>query len=227
MNKLKYIWIVAAMIVALSACTISYKLNGGTNSASNPSKALPSQSTELAAPTRKGCSFQGWYTTKGFEDGSLVTAVQGKAGQTITVYAKWKVKTYKISYTLSKGTMPANPPASYQVTSSSFDLPLPTRAGYGFTGWYTSSSCTGTPLFSIAKGSTGTKKLYGAWVKGAYNAKVTASSLNVRKSASTSAAIVGALANGQTVCITKTNSAKTWGYVNNSGWVKLSYTKKL
>ena len=28
MNKLKYIWIVAAMIVALSACTISYKLNG-------------------------------------------------------------------------------------------------------------------------------------------------------------------------------------------------------
>ena len=26
MNKLKYIWIVAAMIVALSACTISYKL---------------------------------------------------------------------------------------------------------------------------------------------------------------------------------------------------------
>ena len=207
--------------------TISYKLNGGTNSASNPSKALPAQSTELAAPTRKGCSFQGWYTTKGFEDGSLVTAVQGKAGQTITVYAKWKVKTYKISYALSKGTMPANPPASYQVTSSTFDLPLPTRKGYGFAGWYTKSDLSGTPLFSIAKGSTGAKKLYGAWVKGAYNAKVTASSLYVRKSASTSAAVVGGLAYGQTVCITKTNAAKTWGYVNNTGWVKLSYTQKL
>ena len=31
MNKLKYIWIVAAMIVALSACTISYKLNGAAS----------------------------------------------------------------------------------------------------------------------------------------------------------------------------------------------------
>ena len=207
--------------------TISYKLNGGTNSASNPSKALPAQSTELAAPTRKGCSFQGWYTTKGFEDGSLVTAVQGKAGQTITVYAKWKVKTYKISYALSKGTMPANPPASYQVTSSTFDLPLPTRKGYGFAGWYTKSDLSGTPLFSIAKGSTGAKKLYGAWVKGAYNAKVTASSLYVRKSASTSAAVAGGLSYGQTVCINKTNAAKTWGYVNNTGWVKLSYIQKL
>ena len=49
----------------------------------------------------------------------------------------------------------------------------------------------------------------------------------MRKSASTSAAVVGGLAYGQTVCIVKTNAAKTWGYVNNTGWVKLSYTKKL
>lgn len=207
--------------------TISYTLNGGTNSAENPSKVLPAQSTELAAPTRKGCTFLGWYTTKDFQDGSLVTSVQGEAGETIAVYAKWKVKSYTITYTLAKGTMPANPKSSYKVTTATFDLPLPTRKGYGFAGWYTSSACTGTPLFSIAKGSTGAKKLYGAWVKGAYNAKVTASSLNVRKSASTSVAVVGALASGQTVCIAKTNSAKTWGYVNELGWVKLSYTKKL
>ncbi|MGN0073562.1 MAG: InlB B-repeat-containing protein [Coriobacteriales bacterium] len=207
--------------------TISYKLNGGTNNAANPSKVLPSQSTELAAPTRKGCTFLGWYTTKGFVEDSLVTAVQGAAGQKITVYAKWKVKSYKLTYVLEKGNMPSGAPSKYQVTSETFDLPLPTRKGYGFAGWYTSSACTGTPLFAIEKGSTGTKKLYGAWVKGAYNAKVTASSLNVRKSASTSAAVVGALKSGQTVCITKLNSAKTWGYVNGSGWVKLSYTKKL
>lgn len=207
---------------------ITYKLNGGTNNAGNPASVPVTQSVELVAPKRSGCTFQGWYTTAAFKEGTEVDGpIRGDAGATIKVYAKWKVKTYKISYVLAKGTVPGDAPSSYQVTSSTFDLPLPTRKGYGFAGWYTSSALTGTPLFAITSGSTGKKTLYGAWVKGAYNAKVTASVLNIRKSASTSAAVVGSLSKGQTVCITKLNSAGTWGYVNKQGWVKLSYTKKL
>lgn len=207
---------------------IAYYLDGGTNNPANLAKVPVSQSLELAAPTRAGCTFLGWYGSKGFAEDSLITEpLQGEAGQKIKLYAKWKVKTYKLSYVLDKGTMPSSAPSSYKVTSQTFDLPLPTRKGYGFAGWYTKADLSGTPLFSIPQGSTGTKKLYGAWVKGAYNAKVTASSLNVRAKASTSSAATGAVAHGQILCITKTNAAKTWGYVNKQGWVKLSYTQKL
>lgn len=207
---------------------IAYYLDGGTNNPANLAKVPVSQSLELAAPTRAGCTFLGWYGSKGFAEDSLITEpLQGEAGQKIKVYAKWKVKTYKLSYVLDKGTMPSSAPSSYKVTSQTFDLPLPTLKGYGFAGWYTKADLSGTPLFSILQGSTGTKKLYGAWVKGAYNAKVTASSLNVRAKASTSSAATGAVAHGQILCITKTNAAKTWGYVNKQGWVKLSYTQKL
>ena len=56
-----------------------------------------------------------------------------------------------------------------------------------------------------------------------YKVKVTASSLRVRKSPSTSAAQVDSYKNGETVTIKAVKNG--WGQTNK-GWIKLSYTKK-
>ena len=56
-----------------------------------------------------------------------------------------------------------------------------------------------------------------------YKVKVTASALNIRKTASTSGARVGSYKKGTTVTIKAVKNG--WGKTSK-GWIKLSYTKK-
>lgn len=72
---------------------------------------------------------------------------------------------YYITYELNNGTNAATNPASYTAD----DLPLvfstPSRTGYTFDGWYTTSGFTeGTKITSIPAGSTGAYLLYAKWV---------------------------------------------------------------
>ena len=62
----------------------------------------------------------------------------------------------------------------------------------------------------------------------------TTASLNIRQTASTSSAIVGSVANGQKVTVTKmdTNGVsvsgnKTWYYVDGKGWLSATYLKEV
>ncbi len=59
-----------------------------------------------------------------------------------------------------------------------------------------------------------------------YFAKVTAGSLNIRKSASTGSAIIGLLNKGDSVKITKESGG--WGFTpDKNGWISLKYTSKV
>lgn len=215
---------------AKSTYSVSYHLNSGKNSSSNKTSYTSfDKAVKLAKPTRTGYTFKGWYTSSTFKSGTKVTSITPQEGKSIALYAKWAAKSYTITYTLDKGTMPSDPAASYKTDTATFNLPLPTRKGYAFVGWYTSKDLAGTPTMLVEKGTHGNKKLYGKWVKGGYNAKVTASSLNVRKSAGTSSARVGGLSKNEIVAISKTKSVSgaKWGYAEDHGWVMLSYTSKL
>lgn len=81
---------------AIATCTINvgykivYKLNGGTNNKANPSVYTKTANVKLAAPTRAGYTFEGWYTTKNFKSASKITTISKKSTGTKTVYAKWK-----------------------------------------------------------------------------------------------------------------------------------------
>ena len=70
---------------------------------------------------------------------------------------------YTITYNLNGGTNPANAPTSYSNISNTITLPTPTRNGYTFNGWYTSSSYSGSSVASIPAGSTGNKIYYAKW----------------------------------------------------------------
>ena len=71
--------------------TITYKLNGGKNNKKNPKiYTITSKMIKLAAPTRKGYVFKGWYRDK--KCTKKVTSIKKGSTGKMTLYAKWKKK---------------------------------------------------------------------------------------------------------------------------------------
>ncbi|MCI7094522.1 MAG: leucine-rich repeat protein, partial [Clostridiales bacterium] len=71
---------------------IEYVLNGGVNSAKNPTKyTIESDDITLESPTieRFGSTFAGWYTTNTFTDESKITVIKKGSYGNKTLYAKW------------------------------------------------------------------------------------------------------------------------------------------
>ena len=120
--------------------------------------------------TKKGYDFIGWNTKKDgsgtpYESGQSISNLSSKNGKTVTLYAQWRfrVTTYNIGYVLNGGINPAEAPTSYDGTSNVM-LPVPTRKGYDFKGWYLEETFI-HEVKSLAKGTTGHKTLYAYWVE--------------------------------------------------------------
>ena len=68
---------------------ITYKLNGGTNSSTNPlSYTIESDLITFEAPKRTGYDFDGWFSNEDFS-GNIVENIAGGTTGEITLYAKW------------------------------------------------------------------------------------------------------------------------------------------
>ena len=95
--------------------------------------------TNLPTPTRYGYNFTGWYTSA--SSGSQVTSsTQVKTANNHTLYSRWTAKTdCVLTFNANGGTV--SPASRNQTFNTSLGtLPVPTRTGYIFTGWYTSAS---------------------------------------------------------------------------------------
>ena len=147
---------------------ISYQLNGG-NGVANPTRYnITSSTITLKNPTRKGYTFNGWYSDSNYQT-KVTQITKGSIGNK-TLYAKWTPTNYSIRYVLNGGKAKGNP-TSYTITSKSITLKNPTRKGYTFSGWYSDSKYR-TKVTKISSGSTGNKTLYAKWTKVAKPSKV-------------------------------------------------------
>ena len=147
--------------------TISYELNGGTVSGTNPtSYTVESSAITLINPTKEGYTFAGWTGTGLSSATKTVTIPTGSTGNR-TYTANWTANTYTVSYDANGGT---NAPAS-QTKTHGVDLTLtsdiPTYTGYTFAGWTTNQDGTGD---NYAAGAVYTANasvtLYAKWVAG-------------------------------------------------------------
>lgn len=114
---------------------ITYELNGGTNVEKNPNSYTYGSTITFVNPTRKGYSFNGWYTDKDFTN--KVTGITDTSTDDITVYAKWAQDTYLISATdatviVENGQPSASMNASY---GQKITMIPDTKDGYQFTEW--------------------------------------------------------------------------------------------
>ena len=141
--------------------TITYELEGGTNAPENPAGYnVETETITLEAPTKDKYDFKGWY--KDAEFTTQVTEIpQGSTGD-ITLYAKWELVSYTITYELDGGTNVPENPASYNVETETITLRDPVKPGYTFEGWYKDGEFT-TQVTEITQGTTGNITLYAKW----------------------------------------------------------------
>lgn len=78
-------------------------------------------------------------------------ALGNATGYTLTI-GNIDKNTYSISYNLNGGSI-SGQPTSYNVESSTFTLPQPTKAGYTFTGWTGSNGATPQMAVTVNKGT--------------------------------------------------------------------------
>lgn len=123
--------------------------------------------------TKTGYNFAGWNTKPdgsgtNYSDGQSVTNLSSTQSANVTLYAKWSVSNYSISYNLNGGINPSNAPISFNINSNAITLPTPTKTGHTFGGWFDNSGLTGTAVTSIPKGSVGNKTYYAKWIINTY-----------------------------------------------------------
>lgn len=153
--------------------TVSFDTNKGAGS-STPTVVNSINVTyddsygNLPVTGRTGYDFSGWYTAS--SGGTRVTAdTKVTLTEYQTLYAQWTANTYKVTFKANGGSF-ADSTTERSVTQtydSNYKLPgeTPTRAGYAFEGWYTSSTA-GDQIAATTKMTTaGTQTLYAQWSK--------------------------------------------------------------
>jgi uncharacterized repeat protein (TIGR02543 family) len=117
--------------------------------------------TRPADPSRSGYTFGGWYAdstlTTAWDFNRLVSSI------VLTLYAKWNVIIYPVTYMLDGGAQnPANP-TSYTIETPDITLAVPARAGFTFGGWFTNSQFEDSLITVIPQGLIGAVFLYAKW----------------------------------------------------------------
>ncbi len=108
----------------------------------------------ITTPSRTGYSFQGYYTgtngsgTKYYDNNGKSVRNWDKTSNT-TLYAYWTANGYTLTANANGGSIPSTSgwtgtgntsTKSVKYDSTYGTLPTPTRTGYTFDDWYTSSS---------------------------------------------------------------------------------------
>ncbi|GHV65378.1 hypothetical protein FACS1894199_05900 [Bacteroidia bacterium] len=146
---------------SLDTYTITYNLNGGTtSSAITGTYNVTSTAITLPTPIKTGYIFGGWYASANFSGAKVSNIPTGSTGHK-TFYAKWALNTYIINYKSDGGTIFES--SSYTVTSPTVILPIPTKNGHIFEGWYETANFSTLKVTEIPSGNTGNKVFYAKW----------------------------------------------------------------
>ncbi len=150
-----------------STYTISYNANGGSGAPSSQTKTenvtLTLSSTR---PTRSGYTFMGWSTSSTASYATYSAGGSYTANASTTLYAVWSKNTsyYTVSYNANGGTgAPASQTKTENVTLT-LSSTRPTRSGYTFLGWSTSSSATSPSYYPGGSyTANASRTLYAVW----------------------------------------------------------------
>lgn len=147
--------------------TITFNSNDGASAQTKMQVVPKDKETALAANTftRTGYTFQNWSTQQNGGDTTYNDKANITTSADVTLYAQWKANEYTITYKLNGGTAGSNPPSTHTYGTAT-NLVDPTREGYVFGGWFTSSDFSGTKVTSLgATDYTDNITLYALWTK--------------------------------------------------------------
>jgi uncharacterized repeat protein (TIGR02543 family) len=120
-----------------------------------------------SAPTRTDYTFAGWYSDAGLSTAYTFTTMPAA---NITLYAKWTVNTYTITFDSNGGSAVT---AITEAFGSAVSTPTaPTRTGYTFAGWFSDAGLSTPYLFTTMPAANIT--LYAKWTINTYTLAYTA-----------------------------------------------------
>ena len=124
---------------------------------------------DLCGPTRAGHTFGGWYLgDDGTGEGVTAATVVSTASNHV-LHAHWDAVTVAVSFEPAGGSDPTPATLAVRFGASYGALPVTTRAGYAFGGWWTGAGGTGTqvsPGTSVTRADAHT--LYAGWLANGY-----------------------------------------------------------
>lgn len=146
---------------------IGYELNGGTNNELNPTNYTYNTGVEnFENPSKRGYTFINWYDDANFSN--IVTNISNSSLGKVTLYAKWEVNHYTISYNLDNGTNDSRNPSEYTYGIGVGSFQEPSKLGYTFEGWYTEPNFA-NKVMSISDTDIENVTLYAKWEANRYN----------------------------------------------------------
>ncbi|TQS82681.1 MAG: hypothetical protein A3Q59_04155 [Methanomethylophilus alvi] len=114
--------------------------------------------SEPSAPVRDGYSFSGWYIDKGYSAPYSFTVLPEGP---VTIYAKWSLVEYSVTYNLDGGTLDGAI-SGFTIETPDIHLPEPVKTYYSFLGWY-DGEVQGNKVTVIPSGTIGNLELYARW----------------------------------------------------------------
>lgn len=183
----------------LGRYTVAFNGNSNTGGSMNNQTFTIGVAQNLSsnAFTRTGYTFAGWNTNSAgtgtsYSNGQSVTNLTTTVGGTVTLYAKWTANTYTVTLNKQSGTGGSSSvTATYGSAMPS--ATMPTRTGYTFGGYYTSTSGGGTQYYTAGGASARTwniaeaKTLYAKWTGNTYTITYVGNSNTGGSTAATSA----------------------------------------
>ena len=109
--------------------TISYNLDGGTNSKENPTSYTVEKVVEFKDPTKAGYVFDGWYLDADYKNKVIDT--DEKVGN-LVLHAKWVLED---EYTITYANVDNYDGITRYTVESNVVFKNPTKTGYKFVGW--------------------------------------------------------------------------------------------
>lgn len=143
--------------------TITYKDGDTTLNLSPASYDIETDTFNLPEYSKTHYTFLGWYTDANSENQTegVQKIEKGSCGN-ITLYAKFVLKRYTVTYEVYGGTNAEGNPSTYNLGTVPFTLANPTKDGFNFIGWYRDANYTGEKITSITE-VTGDIVLFAKW----------------------------------------------------------------
>ena len=153
--------------------TITYELNGGVLSSSNPTSFTKNTDTfTLNEPTKVGYTFKGWSGTDlTGDDNKNVQVVKGTK-KDLSFTANYTANTYKVKFNNNGGEGSITDQTLTYDQATNLTINTFTKTGYTFANWNTKADGTGT-MYTDGESVTnlltdGEITLYAQWTKNSY-----------------------------------------------------------
>lgn len=198
----------------INTWTVSYNNNGGSGTISNQTKTY-GQALTLSSGSgfsKTGYTLKNWNTQSG--GGGTTYSLGGSytGNAALTLYAIWQINTWTVSYNSSTSDSVSNMPSSQTKTYNqtlTLSSNIPTRTGYDFQGWATSSSGSVAYAAGASYTSNAAITLYAVWQIKTYTVSYNANGGSGAPSSQTKTY-------GQTLTLSSTKPTRT--NYNFLGW---------